>query len=62
VIPAPQPFKNRQPTLNDPIRVELWAICLLTGLTAFLAGSIVAPRVGAWYLAIAGLLQNASGG
>lgn len=61
-MPAPQPFKNRQQKLNDPIRVELWAICLLTGLTAFLAGSIVGPHVGQWYLAIAGMLQNASGG
>jgi hypothetical protein len=61
-MPAPQPFKKRQTRLNDPIRVELWAICLVTGLTAFLAGSMVGSHVGHWYLAIAGLLQNVSGG
>jgi hypothetical protein len=55
---VPQPFKKRAPRLDDPIRVELWAICLMTGLSAFVAGSLVGTHLGQWYLAVADIVQN----
>jgi hypothetical protein len=58
---VPQPVKKRAPRLDDPIRLELWAICLMTGLSAFVAGSLVGTHLGHWYLAVSDIVQNFAG-
>ena len=58
---VPQPVKKRAPRFDDPIRLELWAICLMTGLSAFVAGSQVGAHLGQWYLAVSDIVQNFAG-